>query len=186
MVILPRRAVVPCVAVLAWIGAPAMALAQSPAQERTTTKHPFVYVIDSVGIETAGRLLRVGPTSFSIETATGVTSFDWTAVSEVYRKGDSVWSGFRSGAVIGAGFGLVVARNVSCGPLLGPAEPCNAQESLAIAGMMGGVGAGVGVLIDALIHGRTPIDPRRDERLWSSVYVVPNAGGARVLMSKRW
>jgi hypothetical protein len=127
---------------------------QKAAERRST-----VYVIDSAGNETTGRLLGVEANLIRVQTPNGETSFSLHEMQAVYRRGDSIRSGAVIGAVTGATLGVLAALNMSCGPLLGPHQRCSALESIVITGYGAGFGAGIGIGIDALIRGRTRIYP---------------------------
>ena len=145
-------------ALLAWLLVPSTALAQTLASHQFPTDHPIVYVLDFAGQETAGLLQHVDVSSITIRAVDSQKSFKLADVYAVYRRGDSVWSGTVIGAVSGAVLGALMAGDAPCGGLL-TSRPCTFGETAAIVGFMSGIGAGIGMGIDALVRGRTQIYP---------------------------
>jgi hypothetical protein len=162
-ILLTKRAMFKIVvALLGIVLIPGIAFGQAADRDlaRAAARHQKVSVFDAEGFETTGRLLRVDADSITIQTADGERSFDLLRnVQGVYRRGDSVKSGAQIGGVAGGLFGLWLARNMSCGPLLAPHKPCSALHTLGLMGYMGGIGAGIGVGIDALHRSSTRIYP---------------------------
>jgi hypothetical protein len=169
---------------------PKQACAQSTegTLDRLAEKHSTVYVMDADGRQFSGPLVRVDPSSFTIGMPEGEQSFQFDRVATNHRRGDSVASGAGIGAVAGAGLGLGLTKAWGCGALLTGYEPCPAKHYALAAAMMGGIGAGVGVAIDALVQGRTEIYPRRATHRSSAVTVVPAIGPhhASVFLATRW
>jgi hypothetical protein len=137
---------------------PGTAFAQTLASSQFPTDHPLVYVVDFAGQETAGLLERADTSSVTIRTLDAEKSFALPDVYEVYRRGDSVWSGTVIGAVSGGVVGALLLADAPCGALLTP-RPCTFRETVGILGFTSGIGAGIGLGIDALIRGRTRIYP---------------------------
>ncbi len=157
----------PAVALFVSLLVPGTALGQAvePELGRAAERHRTVYVVDSSGSETAGRLLRADQDSITILARDGERTFELRDdVQSVYRRGDSVRSGATAGAVSGAVLGLLASMTISCGPLLAPYKRCNAGESLVVIGFGTGIGAGIGTGIDALVRGRTRIYPSLTRR----------------------
>jgi len=160
----------------------------APNVEKLIQKHSTVFVLDNNGTEYVGRLLRVEPSSLTIATPEGEQSFAAERVSEIYRRGDSVWSGVKVGAVIGAILGGLATKDGGCGALLDPYKPCSAWEYTQNMAATAGLGAGIGAGIDALFHGRTRIYPGKHGNVWPAVTVLPDASlnHAGLLVSARW
>lgn len=125
-----------------------------------------VFVVDSTGQETRGKLLEVSTSEIKLRRGDEVRRFAAKDVQHVQRFGDSLWNG----AVIGAAASLPGAlfadpRNVACEG--DPARTCTDSEAGSRA-LVVGVGALAGLGIDALIRHRHP------------VYVAPGATGSTV------
>jgi hypothetical protein len=151
-------------------------------------KQKTVFVFDANGNEYVGPLLRVEPSSLTIATADGEQSIAREKVSEIYRRGDSVKSGAIIGGAVGAILGGLALKDGGCGPFLGPYQSCSVGEYAGAMAVVGGIGAGIGVGIDALFHGRTRIYPGRSDSAWATVDVVPDAGVSRagIAVAMRW
>ena len=133
-----------------------------------------VYVVDNNGVETKGFLRDLGPATLTIATAEGPRQFDLaTQVISVHRDGDSVKSGVVIGAVIlGTLGGLYALGEESCGPGMGGiggSRPCTLREAAILVGGGAAIGAGIGLAIDALHHGRTRIYPSATRHSASAV-----------------
>jgi hypothetical protein len=150
-------------------------------------KQQIVFVVDANGMEFVGRLLQVEPSSLTISTSDGEQSFARERVSELYRRGDSVASGAKFGAVVGAIVGALGTKDGGCGALLSPYKSCPVQTYAANMAIIGGLGAGIGVGIDALFRGRTRIYPGKRGTVWPEVTVASDADLPRgIAMSMRW
>jgi hypothetical protein len=156
--------------------------------DQLVEKHATVYVMDADGRQFSGRLVRVDPSSFTIGMPEGEQSFQFDRVATIHRRGDSVASGAGIGAVAGAGLGLGLTKAWGCGALLTGYEVCSAKHYALATAMMGGIGAGIGIAVDALVHGRTEIYPRRATHRSSAMTVVPAIGPhhASVFLATRW
>lgn len=120
-----------------------------------------VYVIDTSGVETRGKLLALTPSELTVQHDGQVRRFQAASVRQVQRYGDSLWNGTLIGiaaSVPGAFFSD--PRQVPCPNA--PARSCSDYEggSRALVIAVGGL-AGLG--IDAMIRHRRP------------VYVAPGA-----------
>jgi hypothetical protein len=165
------------------------AIAQSaPNFDGLVRKHSTIFVVDNNGTEFVGRLLRVDPSSLTISTSEGEQSFTEERITEIFRRGDSVASGAKIGAVVGAILGGLLQKDMGCGALLDAYKPCSVGEYAATMAVFGGMGAGIGVGIDALFHGRTRIYPGKNGRVWPAVTVAPDASlnHAGIVVSARW
>ena len=98
-----------------------------------------VYVTDTAGRETKGRIVEITPSSLKLSGKAG--TFTASDVRTVYhRPDDSLRTGALVGLGVGAGFAVVL------GALLEDAE------FMAVGALIyGGIGAGIGAGIDALI-----------------------------------
>ena len=176
VIIATRGIVAPIVVGSAWLlllSAPALAQSADPIDIRLVAKHPIVYITDIDGTETKGRLRRVDPSSITIDGPSGERSIERQKVLSIHRRGDSVASGAIAGALVGATLGALALADGGCGALLSPYERCPARTFAGVMGVCGGLGAGVGIGIDALFRGRTQIYPRKNDVTGSAVRLVP-------------
>jgi hypothetical protein len=152
------------------------------------SQQPIVYVTDNTGRETVGRLRTFDASSITVATPRGDESIDRRHVYVIQRRGDSVASGALAGSIVGAAFGAWFTAQWGCGAMLDPHMPCPATTYAAVMGMMGGIGAGIGIGIDALFRGRTNIYSRANGDAWPSVRVTPAAAGshASISVSAAW
>ena len=159
---------------LVWAGALTPAFAQSADfLDRLVAKHPLLYVTDVDGTQTKGRLRRVDPTSITLDSPLGETSIERQKVLSIHRRGDSILNGAVIGALVGATLGGLALADGGCGALLSPYKRCSTLEFAGAMGITGGIGAGIGVGIDAIFRGRTQIYPRKNDLMGSTMRVVP-------------
>ena len=170
------------------LSAPALAQTADTGTSDLVAQRPTVWVTEFSGKESVGRLKRVDPSSLTIDTPDGERSFERRAVYAIHRRGDSVANGARFGVVLGAAAGARLTSQWGCGALLDPYERCPASTFAAVMAMTGGLGAGIGIGIDALFRGRTQIYPPDTGGLWPTVSVVPAASRrhANLSVSMRW
>ena len=105
-----------------------------------------IWVTDAQGREVKGRILSLGSDMLTLDGA-GARSFgspDVTAIE--VRRNDSLGNGALIGLGVGAGLALVAC--------LAEVEGSDAGWCAAVAAVYGGIGAGIGVGIDALIPGK--------------------------------
>lgn len=110
-----------------------------------------IYVTDSTGREFQAKVLEIAPPSLIVSAGNGERVLSERDVATIrQRLPDPVWQGALIGFGVGAGLG-VLAGSFS--------EDCSHGRSGCIGGvlLMSGLGAGVGVGIDALIKGRKTI-----------------------------
>lgn len=143
---------------------PAPAHAQ-PTLDRWTgldsKKLQEIYVRDTGGTETSGRLLRLSPDSLVILAGDVERRFDANEVMRVQKR-DSLGNGTLIGLAIGAGMGLMTASISDC-PGTDSGGSCGGTRALAVAVSMG-VYSAIGAGVDALVHGRTTIYERHGAR----------------------
>jgi hypothetical protein len=190
MSICARRTSACVVLGVAWLllSRPALAQSADSSFADLVRKNGIIFVVDNNGSEFVGRLLRVDPSSLTMATSEGERSFAPERIIEIFRRGDSVANGAKIGAVIGAILGGLALKDGGCGALLDPYTPCSAGEYAGTMAITGGLGAGIGIGIDALFRGRTRIYPSKSGRDWPAVSVASAAGvhHASVLLSTRW
>jgi hypothetical protein len=120
-------------------------LDQSNGQLR---RHPLVYVTDTQGHETKGKLMSWSGSEIALETEAGPRTFKPGEAMRLDLRGDSV----KNGAVIGLISGAAMGALASAG--------CDCDARPVIFVMSAGIYTLVGAGIDALIPGRT--------QLWSA------------------
>ena len=169
--------------VSALIGAPAPSVAQEPVREFAQLNTRLVpgdtvWVTDAQGREVKGRILSLGTDALALEGG-GRTYGPADVTTIQVRRADSL----RNGALIGLGIGggLVL---VAC---LANAESGDAGWCVLGAAIYGGIGAGIGVGIDALIPGKKLVAYRAPgsaglshARLSVAPVVTPRAKGVAV------
>lgn len=150
-----------------------------------------IEVVGPAGNTTRGRLLRADADSLTISRRGREVRFDRQQVSEVYRRGDSLKSGLLTGLGFGAALGFIAGlSNDHCGALLTP-HPCTGREkwrNAAIAGgLLGSMGLGIGVGIDALVTGRRLLYFRQHAGV-ATITLAPVArhSGAGLLVAATW
>lgn len=137
-----------------------------------------VYVIDSTGTETKGKVVDVSPSALILVVGGVQRRMEQETVRQVQSYGDSLWNGFVLGMAV-ATPGMLIADPTY--------EPCpnNAQmrcansqvgQRIVAIGMMGAVGAG----IDALIRGHHQVYLAADQSagLRVRVAVAPRIGAS--------
>ena len=113
-----------------------------------------VYVIDSKGVETRGRLLALSRSELSIRSEHQDRRFAADEVRQVQRYGDSLWNGAIIGAAVSVpGAMFADPRYVPCDDQ--PARTCTDNE-VGSRALVVGIGALAGAGIDALIKRRRP------------------------------
>ena len=140
--------------------APGTAFAQETANAwpgLSTSGLPMVYVLDSSGVETAGRLVRLNPDSLVLLVEDAEVRFEAARVRRLQQRGDSLRNGALIGAVVGSGLGLLAAGMTDCAGSLDPREQsCPGFRTAVFLGSIG-LYLGIGTGIDALIVGRTTL-----------------------------
>src|SRR5205085_11215671 len=122
---------------------------------REVKRFPSVYVMDAQGIETKGKLVNWTSSQIVLQTDIGQRIFKPGEAVRLDLRGDSL----KNGALIGLGVGLAMG-----GVGAAACIDCGATRAALVA-TMAGLYTLVGVGIDALIPGRTP--------LWSAGQPAP-------------
>lgn len=105
-----------------------------------------IYVRDSTGNVSKGRVVGLTPTALDLMTKSGARELAETDIVDIKQwRHDSVGNGAGSGAVAGGVIGIIGAAAI-CGDFGHCAGPAAAMIAL-----FSGLGAGVGVGLDALI-----------------------------------
>ena len=148
------------------------AITDVSAQTAPTTTEGFgklvggqsLIVVDDSGVETTGRLLRLTADELTISAAGRDRTFQRRDIAAIYKRGDSKKNGAVIGVLSGAVLGFVAGTQDTCGDFWTGARSCSAGEKVAHgafgATIIGGLGAAIGVGIDALIVGRTVLYQR--------------------------
>ena len=167
---------------------PAVAQDLDPAVARLLERQARVIVLDNNGSEWTGRLLKIDEAAVTLATPDGPLAVSRARVAEIYRRGDSVVSGSKIGAVTGAILGVWFTKETGCGAMLSGYEPCSAREYAASVAITSGLGAAIGVGLDALVRGRTRIYPTATRGFWPAVNLAPQVSPrhAAIVVSTRW
>lgn len=159
-----ERCSMACVALVVCVGVRPIA-----AQQATSDVWPglrpselqTVYVTDTSGRETTGKLLRIDPDALVLLANGAERTFPMAEVRRIQKR-DSLRNGVLIGAVVGGVLGVLSGGLADC-PGDHPGNGCGAFR-VAVVGISAGVYAGLGAGIDALIRGRTTLyaAPARD------------------------
>ena len=135
--------------------------AQPSSIDRWTGLEPkelqTIYVHDTAGTETAGRLLRLNPDSLVVLVGGVERRFELNEVARLQKR-DSLRNGTLIGLAVGTVMGLLAGGISDC-PGSDPGGSCAGTRAATVAVSMG-VYTGLGVGIDALVRGRTTIYER--------------------------
>lgn len=119
-----------------------------------------VIVIDEAGIEASGRLVLLTADELTIAVDDGRNqTFPRSRVNAVFQRGDSVKNGALIGFLAGAAMGLGARNDEGCwNAQLTVRRECTATEKVGFTAgvslVLGGIGAGIGALLDKLNPGR--------------------------------
>ena len=169
---------------------PAAAGAQpaSDAQRAAVTQGDRVRVTDESGHSITARVAAISGFGLTLEDGRERTEISYRAIVKIERPRDRVWDGALGGFAIGAGLGLIaIAAEESntrscqpqdwfCGASFGP-------PASVVVLALGGIGAGVGAGVDALIGGKKTLYQRGRK-----VHVAPvvGRGGAAARVTVAW
>ena len=175
-------------AALVLLSRPIYAQDLEPGMARLLQRQARLIVVDNNGSEWTGRLLKIDEAAVTLATPDGPLSLARARVAEIYRRGDSVLSGIKIGAVAGAILGVWFTKETGCGAMLTGYEPCSTREYAEQVAITTGLGAGIGMGFDALVRGRTRIYPTENSGFWPGVNVAPQIGPrhAAIVVSSRW
>lgn len=146
------------VAILAATLVPGVVSAQGTAQSwpgLATAELSTVYVLDDVGVEASGRLLRLDSDSLVLLIGDTEHRFEAARVRRIEKRGDSLRNGAVIGAIVGAAMGLFAAGVSDC-PGNDPSGSCPGTRAAGFL-VSTGVYSAVGTGIDALVVGRTTL-----------------------------
>ena len=175
-------------AALLLVSRPTFAQDLDPRIATLLERHARLIVLDNNGSEWTGRLLKIDDAAITIATPDGPLSVARARVAEIHRRGDSVVSGIKIGAVTGAILGVWVTKETGCGAMLTGYEPCSGREYAERVAVTSGLAAGIGLGLDALVRGRTRIYPTETRGFWPTVTLAPQVSPrhAAIVVSGRW
>ena len=113
-----------------------------------------IYVKDTSGRETAGKLLHLNPDSLVLLVDGGERRVDLNDVTRIQKR-DSLRNGTLIGLTAGVVMGIIAGGLSDC-PSGEPGGSCAGFRVVAVA-VSGGVYAGLGAGIDALVRGRSTL-----------------------------
>ena len=148
-----------------------------------------VEVIDDQGRETTGKISLVSQAALHIVRDGRTTEIPFERITQIARPTDSLANGALIGLAAGVAFGVVGATvgTDDCDDYADYFGPCYEGPRFIIASALvfGGIGAGIGVAIDAMIrHDR--IVYRRDAGLTARVVTIVGRGRTGAVMMVRW
>jgi hypothetical protein len=159
----------PWVMVLLAVVVPGAIHAQAPATAGKGLKVaelPTVFVVDDVGVETTGKLLRLDHEAIVVLVNGAERRFETRRVARVTKRGDSLKNGVLIGTVVGLVSGVLGSAIAECANDQGGFSGCGAGAKLGLVLLSTGVYAAIGTGIDAAIQGRTVLyqaPPRRPD-----------------------
>ena len=140
-----------------------------------------IYVKDTSGNESAGKLLRLNPDSLVFLVEGAERRVDLNDIARIQKR-DSLRNGTLIGLVAGVGLGIVSGGIADC-PGGEPGGACAGFRATAVA-VSAGVYAGLGAGIDALVRGRTTLYERSPDRRQQGVR--DSLGPSLTLARVRW
>jgi hypothetical protein len=120
--------------------------AQSSEANGQLRRHPTVYVTDASGQETKGKLLSWIASEISVETDAGPRTFRPGEAVRLDVGGDSLKNGALIGLIAGVAMGALVSAGCDCD-----------NVGLGIFAISTGMYTLMGVGVDAMVQGRTPV-----------------------------
>lgn len=167
---------------------PTAAAAQptSDARHAPIAEGQRVRVTDESGRTITGRVAAISQSGLMLKDGSRNAEIPYAAIVKIDRPRDGVWNGALAGFAIGAGIGLIgIAAEEErscrpdewfCGASFGP-------PASAVVLMLGGIGAGIGTGVDALIGRKKTLYERgRQVR----VTPVVGRGGAAARVTVAW
>lgn len=168
---------------------PAAAAAQPAPDPRlaTVNQGDRVRVTDESGRTITARVAAISDSGLTLQDGSERAEIPYRAIVKIDRPRDRLWDGALGGFAIGAGIGLIgmmaeeepapcQPEQWFCGASFGP-------PASVVVLMLGGIGAGIGVGVDALIGGKKTLYERgRQVR----IAPVVGRGGAGARISVMW
>jgi len=132
-----------------------------------------ISVVDAAGREMTGRIVELWPSKLALRRAAGTHEVLERDVQTIWqRRGDSL----RNGALWGLGSGAALG-GLAALAMLGGHEGTTGWAAI-LAAFYGGIGAGIGVGVDALVQSRQVIYARPAAEA-APLGVAPIVGGGR-------
>jgi hypothetical protein len=175
--------------VIAWL-APVAAAAQpvSDARRAPVSQGDRVRVTDDAGRTITARVAAISDFGLTLQDGSERAEIPYGTIVKIDRPRDRVWDGALAGFAIGAGIGLIgIAaeedNNRSCQPSDWFCGASFGPPASAVVLLLGGIGAGIGTGVDALIGGKKTLYERgRQVR----VTPVVGRGGAAARVTVAW
>ncbi|HVH29313.1 MAG TPA: hypothetical protein VM818_21310 [Vicinamibacterales bacterium] len=170
----------------------AVAHAQAPAtlfselQTRLKVGETVMVTNDS-GETVKGRVVQVSGTVLVLRGRAGDLHVAASDVQRIERPRDTFWNGALTGSAVGFGAGALLAATDDCsGPGIGPCFS-DTEGVFYVGGIMGLMGLGVGVAVDAILH-RERVVFVRTQSDSARVAIAPflSPGRAGLLMQVGW
>lgn len=169
--------------------APSVAAAQpaSDARRAPIAQGDRVRVTDESGRTITARIAAISDFGLTLQDGSKRTEIPYPSIVKIDRPRDGVWTGALAGFAIGAGLGLIgiaaeedidracLPEEWFCGASFGP-------PASAVVLMLGGIGAGIGTGIDALIGGKKTLY-ERGRKLQVAPVVGRRGAAARVTVA---
>jgi hypothetical protein len=168
--------------------APVHAQPPSPLGE-VVRKGQTVEVIDDEGREITGKVSLVSQAALHLVRDGTAMEIPFARITQIARPTDSLADGALIGLAAGAAFGVVAATagTTDCDESSEYWGPCFGGPRFIIGSALifGGIGAGIGVGIDALIR-RNRVVYRRDTGFTARVVPIVGRGRTGAAMTIRW
>ena len=166
------------------LASPAFAQTEGPIVSSLVKRGQTVEVIDDQGQEIRGKVRALSAEALTLDRKGTPTDIPFARITQIARPND----GLGNGALIGLGAGLafgLLGSTVGTDDCDGYYIPCGSSWVIGSTLVFGGIGAGIGVGIDALIrHDR--VIYRRDRRRQTRVAPVVGPGVGGAVVSVTW
>ena len=130
-----------------------------------------IFVLDNKAVEHRGRFLRFDDQELVMVVGDDERRFRRDVITRIERRGDSLKNGAIIGAIVGGAIGVLMASAM---------QGQNLGSRIGLAALATGGYAAMGTCLDAMVQGRTVVDP-----VWPSA-PVRQQGGAALAFSVRW
>ena len=162
------------------LASPAFAQTEGPGVSGLVKQGQTIDVIDDQGQESRGKVRSLSSSILTLDRNGTSTEIPFDRIAQIARPTDGLGNGALIGLGAGVAFGLL-ASTVGTDDCL----PCGAGFVVGSALVAGGIGAGIGVGVDALIR-RDRVIYRRDTRRQTRVAPVLGRGVAGAVVSVNW